>query len=115
MDAFKDDVAKRLAEAHLAVEPGIVRVVRLRVHDDLEQDPEEPVKLLEVNEDTFAAGVRPLFFPPSAAHGIPYPAVIVEVTPDEFEQIEAGDLMLPNDWRMGEVLVPAAAAEVARA
>lgn len=114
MDQSKEGVAEQLANAHLAVESGITRIVRLRGGEALECDPKEPLKLLEVNEDTFAAGVRPVFFPPSAGRGVPYPTVIVEVTPEEFGRIETGELALPNGWAMAEVLVPAAPAKVAR-
>ena len=110
MDATKDDMARRLADAHLAVEPGIARVVRLRADD--ESDPDEPLKMLEVNRHTFAAGIRPVYFPPSARHGIPFTTAIVEVTPEEFERIEAGALALPDGWKMSEIILPRAVKKV---
>jgi hypothetical protein len=34
----------------------------------------------------------------------PYPSVIVEVTPDEFEMIQRKELPLPEGWMVGKFL-----------
>ena len=101
MDRSKDAVAQRLAEAHYAIEPGIELIVQLLAPPDRESDPKEPIKLLEVNHDTTADGIRPVFFGPHFPSGIVYPSVIVEVTPDEYEQIQRSSTPLPNGWRLG--------------
>ncbi len=62
MDRSKDVVAQRLAEAHYAVEPGIELIIQLVASPDREADPTEPIKLLEVNQNTTADGVHPVFF-----------------------------------------------------
>jgi len=66
--------------------------------------PDTPIKLLEVNTNTFASGVMPVYFGPVRASGILYPSVIVEVTPDEFERIRSHQLSLPNGWMIAEEL-----------
>ena len=106
MNRSKDAVALRLAQAHFAVEPGIVSIFRLLAEDLLETDSnsKEPVKLLEVNPNTTADGIRPVFFGPQASSQIFYPSVIVEVTPDEFNAIQRGAMKLPNNWRLGPEL-----------
>lgn len=101
MDRSKEAVARRLAEAHYAIEPGIELIVQLVTPLAREADAKEPIKLLEVNQDTTADGIHPLFFGPHAASGIFYPSIIVEVTPDEYEQIQRDPAMLPNGWRLG--------------
>jgi hypothetical protein len=101
MDRSKDAVAMRLAQAHYAIEPGIVRIVRLLADADQEADPREPVKLLEVNHHTTPDGVRPIYFGPRAGNGVPYSSVIVEVTPEEFDGICKDPSRLPNNWRLG--------------
>ena len=40
----------------------------------------------------------PLGFGPTPEAGIRFPSVIIEVTPDEFEKIEAKELPLPSGW-----------------
>jgi hypothetical protein len=112
MDRSKQAVAQRLAEAHYAVEPGIERIIQLLASPEREVDPREPIKLLEVNPNTTASGIHPLFFGPHAAGGIFYPSVIVEVTPAEYEQIQRDADLLPNEWRLGHDFArPAPAAQ----
>lgn len=101
MDRSKEAVAQRLAEAHYAIEPGIEVVVRLVASADREADPKEPIKLLEENQNTTSDGIHPVFFGAHAAAGIFYPSVIVEVTPDEYEQIQRDPALLPNGWQLG--------------
>jgi hypothetical protein len=98
----KDEVAKNLAHKHYDIEPGITRIFKLRDKPELEGLSSSPIKLLEINVDTVASGIMPLYFGPVPASGIPYPSVIVEVTPDEFERIKAQELKLPDGWTLDE-------------
>jgi hypothetical protein len=100
MDRSKEAVAQRLAEAHYAIEPGIELIIQLVAFPDRESDPKEPIKLLEVNQNTTADGIHPVFFGAHAASGIFYPSVIVEVTPEEYEHIRHDPASLPNGWRL---------------
>ncbi len=113
MERSKEAVARSLAEAHYVVEPGIVHIVRLVAASEREADPTEPVKLLEVNKNT-TDGIHPVFFGPHKASGICYPSVIVEVTPEEYEQIRRDPSRLPNHWALGEELPKASPASVGR-
>ncbi len=93
-------VASQLARAHRSVDSGLRRACRLVSEDEsTEASPSEPVKLLEVNENTFASGIVPVRFGRSLEVAVP--SVIVEVTPEEFDRIVAGQLALPNGWRLG--------------
>ena len=107
MVADKNEIARSLAEAHARTEPSISRIVRLRA--GREEDPNEPVKLLEVNPETSPSGVVPISFganPPQ----VPFPSVVVEVTESEFAEIESGKMPLPAGWQMGETLFEHSAA-----
>jgi len=97
----KDDGARKLAEAHYQVELGITQIFRITGTADAEQKINEPIKLLEVNESTFPTGIMPLHFGPAPTIGVNFPSVIVEVTPQEYEQIKADVLPLPNGWKIG--------------
>jgi hypothetical protein len=106
MAAEKDEVARVLAVAHREMDPAINRIIRLVV--DREDEVREPVKLLEVNPATSPSGILPIAFgadPPE----IPFPSVVVEVTEAEYDQIATGELPLPEGWRLGDTLYPAAA------
>jgi|ERR1043166_4045603 hypothetical protein len=101
MDRTKQAVAKRLAESHFLVEPQIARIYRLLAPDDREALETEPIKLLEVNPATPKNGIMPIYFGPHTPSGIFYPSIIVELHPDEFVDLESGNLALPDGWRLG--------------
>jgi len=102
----KSETARVLADAHRKVEPGIRRIIR--VVGDREDDPREPVKLLEVNPDTSPSGIFPIVFGPDPP-SIPFPSLVIEVTEQEFQRIRAKSLPLPHGWRLDETLYPATA------
>jgi hypothetical protein len=101
----KDRVAETLAEAHRSVEPTITRIVRIL--GPSEADQREPIKLLEVNTATMPSGIWPIAFTPDPPT-VPYGSVVVEVTPDEYEEIVAQRLPLPSGWTLGAELFRAA-------
>lgn len=94
----------RLAKKHYEVEDGLTRIFRLHSKAELEANRAEPIKLLEVNENTVPSGVMPLHFGAAPTIGIPFPSIIVEVTPEEFTKIQRRELYLPKDWEIGEEL-----------
>ena len=59
----------------------MTQIFRITGSSDGEFRPNEPIKLLEVNENTVPAGIMPIQFGPSPASGLNYPTIIVEVTP----------------------------------
>ncbi|HEV3257149.1 MAG TPA: hypothetical protein VG013_09740, partial [Gemmataceae bacterium] len=103
--AVADDraqVARALAKKHYQAEAGLQRIFRLTGSAEVEVRPVEPIKLLEVNANTIPSGVLPVSFGPAPASGVPYPSVIVEVSPEEFNKIQAHELPLPKGWVLGE-------------
>jgi hypothetical protein len=100
----KDEVAKLLASAHREIDPTINRIIRLKAR--CEDESGEPVKLLEVNPATSPSGIIPIAFSPDPPQ-VPYPSVVVEVTEEEYEQIRAGHLTLPEGWHLDITLFPA--------
>ena len=101
IDRSKDGVARRLAESHYRVDPSILRIIRLLAPKD-EESPSEPIKLLEVSDETIMSGIMPVWFGPHEGSGIFFPSVIVEVQPEEFEMIKTGQLPLPQGWTLGD-------------
>lgn len=98
----KDQEARELAERHYVVEEGVTEIIRLVDSAEAEVVPGSPIKLLEVNENTVPSGIMPIQFGPSPSSGLHYPAVIVEVTPEEYQKIRNDELKLPNGWKLGE-------------
>lgn len=97
-------VARELARKHYELEAGLTQVFLITDQAQAEGVRSEPIKLLEVNADTVASGIMPLHFGPAPASGIPYPSIIIEVTPDEFDKIQSNEMKLPEGWRIGEEL-----------
>jgi hypothetical protein len=100
----KDAEAVALAQKHYQVETGLTHVFRITGAAEVEARPMEPIKLLEVNENTVPSGILPLQFGPSPASGLHYPCVIMEVTPDEYQKIQSAELRLPNGWQIGDLI-----------
>lgn len=100
----KETEALKLAEAHYEMEEGITHIYQLLSDVNTEARPNEPIKLLEVNQNTIPSGVMPLQFAPQPSFGFHFPSVIVEVTPEEFQLIQSRQLALPNGWAVGTEL-----------
>jgi len=98
----KDDIAQVLAKAHRKELSTITRIVRLCGPN--ESADNEPIKLLEVNPDTAPSGIWPIALIPDPPD-IPYGSVVVEVTPDEYNDILANRLPLPHGWTLGDTLL----------
>ncbi len=96
-----DDEAKLLAEKHYQIESGVRDIIQLNQQVECEVVHGKKIALLEVNENTVPCGIVPIEFGPAPASGIHYPSVIVEVTPEEFEQIKTNKLPLPDGWSLG--------------
>ncbi|MCI0357588.1 MAG: hypothetical protein L0211_03770 [Planctomycetaceae bacterium] len=109
----RDDQARSLAAAHYRVESGITDIYRLLASPEIESRPDEPIKLLEVNQDTIAAGIMPLQFAAAPAEGLHFSSIIVEVAPREFESIRQQELLLPAGWQLGGLLPNPAGTAVA--
>lgn len=93
----KNVVAQQLASAHKELEPGISHI--FRIVSPREAESKEPIKLLEINCDTVPAGIMPVVMGPGG--DILFSTLVVEVTPEEFEQLKQGQLHLPDtDWQI---------------
>src|SRR5262245_15791174 len=92
------EAAKELARKHYEIEAGRTHIFFITDKAEGQSNRGEPIKLLEVNENTVESGVMPLHFGPAPASGIPYSSIIIEVTPDELKRIQAHELKLPDGW-----------------
>jgi hypothetical protein len=101
-----DKSTSELARKHYQVESGLTRVIHFSGAPTAEFAAPEPIKLLEVNTNTVPSGVMPLGFGPAPEAGIRFPSVIIEVTPEEFEKIEAKELPLPSGWEFKQREIP---------
>jgi hypothetical protein len=98
--------AQKTAEAHSKIDPDVRQVYLLESSDTEEDCLDEPIKLLEVVDGAFEAGVEPIGFPPNAGRGVDYWTMIVEVSPREFEAFGKTIRFQNKVWRVGQALLP---------
>ena len=103
MRRTKLQTAESLARAHSEVDPNLRRVYLIDPLD--EQNPEDPIKLLEVVDGTIERGVEPIAFPADPARGFEYPSVIVEVSPAEYEAMRRDGNLGYDGWTIGRELL----------
>ncbi len=93
----KDEAVKDLIEYHFDSESELRTVFRFI--SEREDDPDEPVKLLEVSGATPATGSVDVFGFRST-ETFPFRLMIAEVTPEEMDAIRADPSRLPAGWRL---------------
>jgi len=103
MNDDKLRAARHLAEAHSRIDPDVREIFLLESSD--ESDMAEPIKLLEVVEGAFEAGVEPIGFSANPARGEDYPSVIVEISPREYELLPRPIRFGDKVWRITQTLV----------
>ena len=92
--ADKNASAEELIRWHFEVEPGLEVVYRAMAAN--EDDPSEPIKLLEVNSDTVETRDFPAFgFPPTKE--FPFKTIIAEVTPEALTRLQR-EGKIPAVW-----------------
>ena len=99
----KSETARNLAKAHFANEPSLRHIHLLEPLN--ENDPRDPIKLLEVVEGTIERGIEPIAFPANPGRGIDYPVLIIEISPKEYEDLRSNVAALKSHgWTIGSEL-----------
>jgi hypothetical protein len=102
------ETARLLAESHFRVEPDLKHIFLLT--SDREDDPKEPIKLLEIVDFTLADEIMPVSFAPDPARGVNYPSSIVEMSTKQYEGLQGRTIWFRGSkWKIGEELLPVAA------
>jgi hypothetical protein len=97
----KEIAAETLAASHYDAEPRLARIIHFTCSPDIEARPAEPIKLLEVNSAaSHTKRLTTLHFKSSPS--IPFPVDLIEVTPDQYDRIQAKKLKLPAMWQIGK-------------
>jgi hypothetical protein len=88
------EVAKELAKAHVEDDPKTMDVYFVT-------DVDDEVRLVEVSGSLGGAGpgeVLPFRFKEQPEQGVPYPSVVVLLSPAEWAAVEKNELKLPAGW-----------------
>ena len=93
----KDETADELAKVHFLVDSELTEIYRVR--SDREDEPDEPIKFVEVSVASEETGsIDAFLFTPD--EDIEYWTVFAQVTPWEVERIRHKDLSLPDGWTL---------------
>ena len=104
MKKSKLETARYLAKVHLQVEPNLRSVHLLEPFKD--NDPRDPIRLLEVVEGTLEGDILPVGFTFDPARGIDYPFSVIEMSPREYKDLSGKPLRVEqNVWTVGEQLI----------
>jgi hypothetical protein len=100
------ETAHKLAKSHYRVEPELKHIFLLT--SDHEDDPKEPIKLLEVLDSTLADEIMPISFSADPARGIDYPCSIIEMSTREFDARKTRTIQFRGRrWKIGDDLLAA--------
>ncbi|WP_437630701.1 hypothetical protein [Sorangium sp. So ce854] len=96
-----DEVAKHLAEAHKKADPDIQQIYMV-------EDPTgAEVRLVEVSGSVgYTGAVMPFRFAARPDLDIPYPSVVILLSPEEKTLLDRKELELPDTWGSSPRLVP---------
>lgn len=105
----KQEAAELQAAIHHDVDQEMVQIYRAFGVDEVDEDPGEPIKLLEVDEGRPRVGISPHLFRAQPWKGRPFHPRIVVLTPEVFDRLDP-DFRLPDGWdRLEPIERPAAA------
>jgi hypothetical protein len=92
------ETARRLAHAHRTTDPTTLFVW-------LAPDPDEKlIRLLEVTPKVTAAGeLFPVEFAPRPDLGVRFALSVLLLSPEEWDEVDAGRLALPEGWGKGQL------------
>ena len=96
----RDSLAKWYAEQHLLTDPGINAIFYLPTGA-----PEREIRLVEVNHlmaERTDESLVPIDFGVNIGIENAHSLVIVDVTPEQWERIQAGKLQLPGQWSISK-------------
>ena len=97
MEKTLEQVARRLAYHHRQEDPETTEIYLSRA--------EKEVRLVEVSESVGSSGeVLPFRFTAQPSQGIPYPSVVILLSPEEWSMLQRGELELPDGWTSVEDL-----------
>jgi hypothetical protein len=93
-----EEVVRQLVQSHFETEGSIDQIVWVRDGEKKE------IRLIEINRNTLPTGsIEMFYFAPS--QDVPFPVRIADITPQEWEQVQSGDIPLPPGWMLRQIQV----------
>lgn len=93
-----EGIVRQLVRSHFEIEEDIEQIVWVRDREEKE------IRLIGINRNTLPTGsVEAFYFAPS--QDVPLPVRIADVTPQEWEQVQSGNIPLPPGWTLRQIQV----------
>lgn len=93
-----EKVVHQLVQSHFEIEPSIDEIVWFR------DGEEQEIRLIEINRDTLPTGSIEVFsFAPT--QNVPFPVRIADITPQEWKQVQTGNITLPLRWTLQQIQI----------
>jgi hypothetical protein len=93
-----EEFVKNLAQLHFEADDGIEQIIWMKGGE------KKQIRLIEVNRTALPTESVEIFrFAPS--EDVPFPILIADVRPTEWERIQNGDIPLPDGWALEEAQV----------
>ena len=99
MTRTKEEAARELIARHFRGEPALRRIYWIVT--DADKSDDEPIKLLEVNQNA-PADAQIEFFNFSPSEHFPYRSLVAEISPTQLERVREGSILLPDGWELSQ-------------
>jgi CheY-like chemotaxis protein len=95
-DTVTKDFVEGLAQLHFEADEGVEQIAWFRTDEGKE------IHLIEINRTALPSDSIQVFrFAPSEE--VPFPMLIADVRPSEWERVQSGEIPLPEGWEMEEI------------
>lgn len=90
----KEEAARELIARHFRGEAALRRIYWIATPNESD---DEPIKLLEVNQNV-PNDSQIEFFNFAASEHFPYRSLVAEISPAQLERVREGSILLPDGW-----------------
>ncbi len=91
-----EEVVRRMAHAHFDIEEDVKRIIWFK------DKARKEIHLLEVNLESPPEDLILTFYH-KPTEEFPLPAIVGDITPEEWEKVQAGRIPLPQGWSLNEI------------
>lgn len=93
-----EEIVQRLARWHFEIEESIERIIWFK------DEQKKEIHLLEINRESPPEDLILTFYH-APTEEFPLPAIVGDITPEEWEKVQAGRIPLPKGWSLNEIEV----------
>lgn len=91
-----EEVVRRMAREHFDIEDDVERIIWFK------DDEKKEIHLLEINRESPPEDLVLTFYH-APTEEFPLPAIVGDITPEEWEKVKAGLIKLPAGWSLHNI------------